>query len=200
MTTKATQRTRPWRHGFAAVLWLWLVLPSAQAVVKVHESLEYYDVPAGAGLDLRMQMRQASPILRRGQVYFGNTEWHVEPNFGYQEYQGLCRISQVQVELNIKIVLPKLDDDGSVTPLDKTRFQQFSQALMQHEQGHKALGLEAAQEIDTLLTTMVPFAYCEQLQNQARRRVANVIKKYQQLNQQYDQETQFGRTQGAVIR
>ena len=140
MMTKATQRTRPWRHGFAAVLWFWLVLPSARAVVKVHESLEYYDVPAGAGLDLRMQMRQASPISRRGQVYFGNTEWHVEPNFGYQEYQGLCRISQVQVDLNIKIVLPKLDDDGSATPLDKTRFQQFSQALMQHEQGHKALG------------------------------------------------------------
>ena len=171
---------------------------SVNAEVVQQEQLQHYQVSLSKGQSLRLALRNASPITRDGVVRFGQTEWSITPDYGYRQFSGSCYVSRSQVNLSLKLTLPKLTSTAPA-PMQQ-QFQLFYQALHQHELGHRKLAIEAAQKIDEILNQREIFSDCHTLHEEIKQDIGAVIDKYKRLNQRYDASTQYGKTQGAVIR
>lgn len=173
---------------------------SAAADVLEKEYFNHYFVTPEDGKSLRQSLNDASPIVRNGQTFYGKTEWSVLPNFRYKDYGSLCVVKEVEVQLNIKFILPKLH--YTETPPDAliVKFEQFYNALYLHEQGHKALGVRAANVIEAELKSLTPYGNCNELKSGVQTKIQQILEEYKALNRQYDIDTNHGMTQGAVIK
>lgn len=179
---------------------LLLVPDISGANVLSREHIAHYEVKPVENGSLLHSLRASSPIERNGRTYYGKTEWTVIPDFRYHESYGLCRIKDVLVRLQVRFILPRISVDYELPGPDRARFDHFYKALHEHEKGHQELGQQAAQEIYELLKKMGPYGYCFELEKAAKTKIGDIIKKYEKLNQEYDKQTDFGRTQGAVIK
>ena len=68
-----------------------------------------------------------------------------------------------------------------------------------HEAGHVRNGINAAYEIESVVKKSLPRQNCDLLKSDVDRIAFTMIKKYDQLDIQYDKETEHGKTQGAWI-
>lgn len=178
-----------------------LLLASGQlrAEVNLQESFNYYSVTPSEGQSLRIAIRSSSPIAKNNKVRFGRTSWNVVPDYKWREFPESCYLSKPEVYLTITFTLPQLNMENPPKALQK-QFDIFYDALYQHELGHKSLGLEAANEIYRLLSGIRIFNSCKELNQTLYREINAIINKYMELNRDYDIDTDFGRTQGAVIK
>jgi predicted secreted Zn-dependent protease len=172
---------------------------TADADVIEQVYTNHYFVTPLEGQTLQQAIYSHSPISRDGKVYYGQTQWSVSPGFRYKSKGNLCYLSDVEVQLKVKFMLPKLHLK-SPQPEMEERFARFYQALQVHESGHQALGQQAAKAISDKLGKLGPHYDCRELANTVKAKVTDTIQFYKQQNSAYDQETQFGKTQGAVIR
>lgn len=183
-----------------AVASLLLCSSFAAAEVQVYATYEHYVIAPTEVDQIKFELRRLSPVARRDQVFHGSTQWTLVPNFRWYQQGNLCRIGDVSVELNGVYTLPKLDETIEANEATRERFDAYYAALMEHEKGHQDLWVEAGEEIEHLLNTFEPFYNCQQMARSAKKRVGDVISRYQMKNRQYDKQTGHGRTQGAVIR
>lgn len=168
--------------------------------VLLQEHFEYYVIAPDRVEQIKFELRNNSPVIRKNQVFHGGTEWTLVPDFRWKQIGNLCKIQDVRVKLDGVYTLPKLKNDLPVSSEIKQRFEQYYQALLEHEKGHQDLWLSAGQEIETLLINFEPFFSCHELAKQAKIRVGLVIHAYQQHNRDYDKQTGHGKTQGAAIK
>lgn len=172
----------------------------SESGVRQQESMEFYKVTLHAEQSLREAMRQSSPITKEGKLRFGQTIWSVSPGYLVRNLSGSCYISKADVQLDIKFILPELAVNANTTESLENKFSFFYDALLVHEQGHKALGVKAANEIQQLLSEIQIFDSCQALRRTMNEKIQEIINHYMQLNREYDRETDFGRTQGAVVK
>ncbi len=182
------------------ITFLLIVSSSAQGEVLLQERFEHYLIAAKEVDQIKLALRNNSPLSTKEKVFHGGTEWTLVPNFRWKKEQYLCRIKDVHVKLNGTYTMPKLDTSITVSDSTKERFDQYYQALLAHEKGHQALWLEAGNAIDKLLVEFPPYYSCHEMAQQAKRQVSEIILSYQASNKHYDQATGHGRTQGASIR
>lgn len=79
------------------------------------------------------------------------------------------------------------------------RFRQYLAALRVHEEGHLAIGLEAAQAIDRAIAAMPEMPSCALLQGQANATAQRLLEAAKQKERDYDLRTGHGRSQGAWL-
>lgn len=161
--------------------------------------INHYFVEQADGKSLQQATYEASPINRNGKTYYGHTEWTVLPKYRYAVRGRYCYVMDVSVHLKIKFVLPKLHM-SEPNPETETRFNEFYDALKTHEEGHKDLSREAAEEIATLLDDMPPELDCSKLSEKIRQHIQSALNDAKKKHAEYDRSTGYGRTQGAVIR
>ena len=176
------------------------VASSALAEVLLEERFEHYEIAPSEVDQIKIELRKRSPVSRANQIFHGGTEWTLVPHFRWKKDRYLCRIKDVHVKLNGTYTLPRLYNRVSASESTKVRFAAYYDALMDHEKGHQALWYKAGEEIERTLNNFEPHFSCDELARQAKLRIAEIIKTYQQLNRDYDKQTGHGKTQGAVIR
>ena len=169
------------------------------ADVQLQEKFEHYTIAPAEVDQIKLELRRNSPVSRKNQVFHGETEWTLIPNFRWQWVAGKCRVKDVLVQLNGTYTLPKLLKDLPHTSKTRQRFDSYYQALLAHEKGHQDLWLKAGEEIEHLLLNFPPYTSCSEMNDAVKSRIAVIIGRYQQLNRDYDKQTGHGRTQGASI-
>lgn len=177
-----------------------LLSNTAWAEVQQKESYEYYAVIPKSGQSLLAALKDSTPLAKDNITRFGGTTWNVSPQYRIRRFSGSCYITQVNVQLDIKFILPKLSLHTKVSEDTRKKFDFFYKALFQHEIGHKKLGLEAATTIHTHLAKRTIFKSCQELHQTISHQIQDIINKYMSLNHDYDLRTDYGRTQGAVIK
>ena len=170
------------------------------AEVLLEERFEHYTIDPTEVDQIKFELRKNSPVSRANQIFHGGTEWTLVPHFRWKKDRYLCRIKDVHVKLNGTYTLPKLYSTISASDSTKERFNAYYQALMEHEKGHQSLWLQAGEEIERTLNHFEPHYSCTELARQAKLRIAEIIKTYQQMNRDYDKQTGHGKTQGAAIK
>ncbi|BDX06187.1 DUF922 domain-containing protein [Planctobacterium marinum] len=175
-----------------------LMLP-AKAEVKRSEEVHYYSVQLQDGQSLKGALKGVTPIRKNNRHWYGKTQWSINPLYRFRQLSGSCYVSQHLVELNIVMTLPELLPQSQASEAQIQQFNRFYEALLVHEEGHKALGVKAANEVDEYLGMPNISETCETLQIRVNEEISALIQKYKQLNEQYDVETQHGKTQGAVV-
>lgn len=177
-----------------------MLIPATHGEVLLEERYEHYTIDPIEVDQIKFELRKNSPVSRANQIFHGGTEWTLVPHFRWKKERHLCRVKDVMVKLNGTYTLPKLYRTISATTSTKERFNAYYDALLEHEKGHQTLWLKAGEEIERTLNNFEPHFSCDELARQAKLRIAEIIRNYQQQNRDYDKQTGHGRTQGAAIR
>lgn len=178
---------------------LCLAACATNACAAVQSDLEYqsYGAHAERGKSLYQKLAAASPIHENGRVFLGHTRddihwqlhWHDTGN-------GMCRVDDVGITLHTVILLPDL---AGIDPDRQAEYTRFYLALRIHEYGHYRIELEMADTIDKALTAL-PEHPCNSIEHAVNERGQELIGEFARREQQYDAETDHGRTQGAFLK
>lgn len=137
------------------------VVPSSG--VSIEEKTEYYAV-SGATMEevSRDLTAKASLHAEPGDgSWVGLCQAEVEPRWrGVPREGGLCRVETAGVGLKITIVLPRWDGRGAagIGP----RFSAFTASVRTHEESHRAIAIQGANELAAALASL-PEAPCAEL-------------------------------------
>ena len=179
------------------VLILSFMATSARAEVTEQFSISHYTIDLVSGKSLLSQFNAASTIRKDGRVYHGYTRWTVKWFFRWNtDALGVCRIVSASTQLDVEMILPyprgaSSSQSGIVTA--------YGRALRAHEQGHYDIARQAAHEIDLSLLGMPGMADCKTLEQSANSKANETFVHFKEASRQYDRDTQYGKTQGAVL-
>jgi len=183
-----------------SVFGVWaLLLVSAITHAEVVESfdLETYEVDQETNQTLLQAINLVSPIRAKGRVFHGYTKWFITWNYRWwEEADGQCRITSVQVSLDVDMTLPELDE---ATPSGAAEFRRYASNLRRHEDGHQDLARQAAERIDKGIRNLATMASCDALERAANALGHAVLEETRRVERQYDVDTRHGCTQGACL-
>ena len=150
--------------------------------------------------EIGREMHTRSPVKKNGITFKGHTKWHVKWNFKWKKRNGICKITQVKTHLNVTYTMPRIPINHPVKLNVRTPFNNYYNALMKHEEGHKDSGLYAARDIEKALLKLPTDIDCNRLSNSANQMGHKIIKKYNQRDINYDKKTKHGKLEGVNIK
>jgi predicted secreted Zn-dependent protease len=108
-------------------------------------------------------------------------------------------IGSVTIRLNVEFRLPRWTDYAKGPAALKKKWGAYMQALRQHENGHKDIGVKTAVEIERSIAELEPAQTCDDLAETANALGRRIISEYAAAEREYDAQTDFGEAQGAVF-
>lgn len=164
--------------------------------IRHSHRVNFYSVNPRSRQDLGAAINRASPIQGG---YHGLAEWNIRWEYSYQNQGSSCRIGSVQVTLESKVHMPQLTPNQNYDASITSVFNAYYDALMHHEEGHLTHGILAANEAKQAIQDAKAASSCRAAGNNANTAANAVITKYNRADQQYDNQTNHGATQGARL-
>ena len=161
---------------------------------SVRETWSHYVVRGSEARDMAISMTENSPRMD-GVPALGLTRWSLSWRYDLRRSPSLCRVVSPEVTADVEVVLPRWSTVGPVEARLDSLWRRFREALVEHEEGHRRLVLEAGKEIAEALRR-ASGATCRLARQRAERTAREVVAEYDRRNRVYDQETRSGRTQG----
>ena len=188
-------------HQLITRLLLIFCLPPSAALAETETRINtvYYQVEGSTAEDIWADVIAKSPVKHNVKQHVAYTRWRVNWQFWWYDHGSSCEISKVKTKLDVTYTLPRLKQNASTPQSVTAHWGKYYAALLDHEQGHKGLGVKAAIEIENQLLNMGPRHSCEQLELDANTMGRNVIDKYSQQEKEYDRSTNHGLNTGAVF-
>jgi predicted secreted Zn-dependent protease len=168
-------------------------------VPLVTEQYEYYEIKGGTERDLRNQMCRNGCSLNNGETYDSATSWHWRLNYGYDRDPRGCAVDSFQVALELKYRYPKWVRSGDAAQPLIDKWNSYIRNLVSHENGHRVLAVEAADELSRAVAALPPARTCAELDREVRALGHERMEKLNADEKGYDETTGHGRTQGAVF-
>ncbi len=171
--------------------------PDACAGVQDDVAYQSYHAHAERGKSLYSTLVAATPFHENGRAFIGHTSREIHWQLHWTDTGGgNCRIDDVRVMLHTTIVLPQLD---GVDPDRQAEYTRFYTALHIHESGHYRIEQQMAATIDRELAAL-PEAACSNIESLANAKGRDIVNGFNHKEEQYDAETDHGRTQGAFLK
>jgi len=173
-------------------------LGSSAAEPQVKRNIVYYDVSSSTPQAIRAELDRLGPIHAADKRRFdATTRWHVKWTYRYRNVGQDCAIARVSTTVDVTITMPRLKADSPRPQAVARAFEEFSEKLMQHEEGHAQIGIDAAKRIEAGMLDLKPHPTCDALGRAANALGQSLIKEANQKDAEYDARTQHGRGQGA---
>ena len=164
------------------------------------DSIVHYDISGTASAQIRAQLQKLSPMYVDGKQYAGKTTWSMRyRTLGARAVPSGCEVRQVEVSVSVFYTMPRWVNLDKASAVLSKQWREYYAALLTHEEGHAKIAHAAADTLRAALTRLpanVPCATFREQQSQVNRLVLDQFRKQQA---KYDEETQHGRTQGAVF-
>jgi predicted secreted Zn-dependent protease len=155
----------------------------------------YYNVQGRSEADLLQAMLQSGPEWE-GRRFFGLTTSEVRYAYVKVLTATGCDLTEVVVTSNITVTLPRWRPQPGTPYALERAWRQFERALRHHEDGHRRMLEEEAEQIRLVLVGLRT-PTCDAMDETARHQVERVRRGYADLHRGYDARTEHGRTQGA---
>lgn len=178
--------------------WLLLVTTALCAPLVTVET-EYYDIYGWTAAELREQMVLFGVTWRDGKKYDALTTWFTRWRYTWESGLNSCKITGVKTSVEVLHRYPKWVNKAEADPALQHRWERYMANLKTHENGHKDIGIAAADEIETAIGQMPPARGCRALEAAANGLGQEILERYRALEADYDRQTGHGRTQGAVF-
>lgn len=172
------------------------VIELSRAAPKLDEKKEYYLVSGDTADEIWDSLRANSPNQGDDEIFVGRVYWKVDWDFWWNESGGSYHIEKVATQVKVKYVLPRLQGSDSRSEVLEQKWQTFQDSLLRHENGHRALAVRAAEEIEEAILSMGERPTSEQLEQDANQLGESIIRKYNRLDKAYDRRTNHGVTEG----
>ncbi|MEW6196669.1 MAG: DUF922 domain-containing protein [Bacteroidota bacterium] len=165
----------------------------------VKSSIEYYEIYGSTLNELQREIQKKGP-REGGRRFDAYTTWRVGWEFKTISSNNKCTLKNVIVITEIKIVMPKWINYSSAKKEVQQIWDKYYKALLDHENGHKEIGLKAAAEIEKEIKKIKPKSSCAELERDINRNGDYVIAKYDSLEKEYDRKTNHGINAGAALK
>jgi len=175
-----------------------LSISTDDPVLKQNTIEEYYKIYGTTINDLNSQLYDCGPKYD-GNSYAGittdNINWSYLMRFNQD---GSCRVDNLAVGVNVKIVYPNWDSQDNATESTKERWNNMIANLKIHEEGHRQIDYDSAAEIFNTISTVTGNS-CEEVERTVKTEASRIMDQSTQKNNTYDEETNHGETQGANL-
>ena len=172
-------------------------LAGAEPTIMIN--YDYYDIEGRTAPELREHMNSKGVAWTNGNIYDAFTDWDVRWSYRYRLTDGACSMKSVTTTLNLVFRLPRWINYAGASAALKKKWDGYMQSLRQHENGHKDFGIKAAIEIERSIAELEPAVTCDDLAESANELGRRIILEYAAKEREYDAQTNFGETQGAVF-
>jgi len=188
-------------HRLITRLLLIFCLPPSTALAEPETRINtvYYQVEGNTAEAIWADIIAKLPVKENGKQHVAYTRWHLNWQFWWTDHGSSCEISKLTTKLDVTYTLPRLKQNASMPQSVTAHWEKYYAALLDHEQGHKGLGVKAALELENKLLNMGPRRDCKQLELDANSMGKSVINKYSQTEKEYDRSTNHGLNTGAVF-
>ena len=178
---------------------LFVLLPLAGAAQNtVQWTTNFYTVTGETLREVHESLRQKRPWGDRPSVD-GMTEWQLEWRFTVAPAEGGCRLSGFGTKTIILTTLPRWNAPAGASPLLRSTWSNYVYALGLHEAGHAAIAFAAAADLQKQAKTNSAGPDCSTLQQNLNALGQRVLEEYRRRDDQYDERTDHGATQGARL-
>ena len=169
----------------------------AEPQVTVHT--EYYAIDGETPAALRQSLNQRSPVRQNNKRFDAYTAWQVCWRYLFDQNLAGCGIKEVNTTLEVRFTLPEWPGRPTAPAPLQAHWGAYHEALLAHEEGHMQFGVEAAAEIEQALNAMAPHPSCPAMEQAANGLAQTLLRKYLELEKQYDRDTNHGMANGAVF-
>ncbi len=173
-------------------------IDTTHAEPAVTVETHYYAIVGTSERELRQQMHRFGP-KDSGGAYDAYTRWYVRWRYDYKQDGNQCDIARVATSVEVTFTLPDWKNFREAPNELQHKWRSYMRALKEHEDGHKAIGVAAAAEIEEAIAAMPSAASCADLSRNANAIGERIINKRRLQEREYDVHTQHGATQGAVF-
>jgi predicted secreted Zn-dependent protease len=163
--------------------------------VEIHSQTVFYEITGLTAKALWDSIQQHGPQQSGGR-YAAHTDVQNEWRFRFAPVADACVILEATVRTRITMQLPNWKPPRKADRELIQKWNSFLQALSLHEQGHADLGRDAANAIQKALME-VTTPSCTDINAAANTAAERVDLEFGERARKYDEETQYGRTQGA---
>lgn len=125
--------------------------------------------------------------------YYMNWSYATEP-----VADNICRLANVRVGISIVNQYPEWQTPADTSSQTKRQWDSMFASLAEHEQGHTNRSIGTARELHAAMA-VIPDQPCDQLIANIKHITEQYKQKLHQVNVDYDHDTSYGRTQGAVL-
>ena len=156
--------------------------------VEVPESaIQYYPVYGRTPLELHMSMKRNGPFneIVQQRVY-AEIHWRITWKFDYIDEPGKCRLNKLAITMPTTITMPKWMDEDGAPAETLALWPTVLSKIRQHEDGHKAIGIEGANVLARRLRSLPPYPTCQELNRVIRNEGERIIGEYNLANRAFD--------------
>jgi len=156
--------------------------------IEVPESeIIYYPVSGKTPLELHMAMKRNGPFndIVQQRVY-AEIHWRITWKFDYVNEPGKCRLGKLVLTVPTIITMPKWVDAEGAPAETRAVWPTVLSRIRQHEDGHKAIGVEGANVLARRLKALPSYATCQELNNVIRNEGDRIVGEYNLANRAFD--------------
>jgi len=179
---------------FISLLWV----SAIKAEPAINTNYQYYSINTTSVSQLFSDLNRASPIKENGEIFHGHTNTDINWEFRWETTNEKCRISAVSTNVQITHILPKLANKNKNRELQKV-WNKWYPALVKHEKNHARNAIKIAKEIEYSIRNISSQSSCLVLEKLSNDTGDRLIKKLDKLNKNYDDKTDHGRKEGAIL-
>lgn len=166
---------------------------------KVAEKYEYYEICGCSEKELHCDLKQKCVTWNDGHKYDSLTSWDVKWDHGFDQTSETCTINSFKPIVEIAFRYPKWKrtDDAPRSLMEK--WDRYLKNLITHENGHRDMVVEAANDLSRAVAQLTPAPSCDDLDRNVRALFRKRMEKMNKDQREYDETTKHGATQGAVF-
>jgi predicted secreted Zn-dependent protease len=166
---------------------------------KTIDTPKYYKVNGYTPDQVRTQINQCRPTVGATSPYDAGVYWWINYSYLYDtDSNGKCYLRNVAVGLHINSYLPEWQPSAYDISGLSAKWQNYIASLKTHEQGHKDLDIQYAEQILNGLKNL-PHSSCSTIVKTANKFADDKIAALKAANSSYDSQTNHGATQGATF-
>lgn len=187
-------------RNYSTLLLLALCVSSQSSIAKPEITINtrYFSVAGHDSASIRQSIQRSGPTGTNGTTYHAHTRKDIQWDYRWIESSSFCRINRINVSIEVEYLLPQLQNPEALDSLLLDRWNDYSQALFKHEQRHKDFGIQAAHELENELLSIQQMP-CPQLHHMVSKKADTILKKYDDLDLEYDRKTRHGINEGIVL-
>ena len=179
------------------------VIGHCRSQARLVESYKHYEFfgarAADANQSLRSSLLVSHDFAGRPKRFAGQADWHIEWLTCLEPHATGCRIGGISSTVHVTYTLPRwADREAAPGPL-RSRWDRYAENLAEHERGHGRIALEVASLIEDEVVGLSDGSGCDGVNAEANRRVEQVMRRGEVMQNEYDRSTGHGTVQGAVF-
>jgi len=164
-----------------------LSLPSASAET-LQKSYSYFSVGGTTLEQLDDELQRRGPRVKTtGQRHPGATQMQFRTKLGYVEKDGRCRITEANVAVEAKVILPRWRQRARADQDTRLVWDALSGDIKRHEDQHVKIARDYARQLERRLLRLGRHKDCQAAAARAKATVDQVLAKHEQAQAKFDQ-------------